>query len=223
MSLAGKNRKVYSYNNIDRRNSNFTYKDFEKSCSYHSNFSGCNFTAASLRAAKFKFCSFYGAVFNQTEFIGTNLRGCNFSKATFVDAIFNAAVLDRANFSGATFQNTIFLNTGISTAKNFPENTDGIIWLSHMPAYSEFSRNLLDAVESLRENDIVRRSNVLYLKRGKINTLSLYILRQSFSEEELIKAFSALPEHITTQFHTVSYLQGNSIYFFAKRLTPMLY
>lgn len=207
MSLVGKNRKIYSYNNVDRRSSNFTYKDFEKSCSYHSNFSGCNFTAASLRAAKFKFCSFYGALFSQTEFIGTNLRGCNFSKAVFVDAIFNAAVLDRANFSGATFQNTIFLNTGISTAKNFPENVNGIIWLPGMPAYSEFSSDLLNATESLRSNDVIRRSNVLHLKRGKINTLSLYILRQTFSEEELIKAFSALPDHITTQFHTVSYLK----------------
>ena len=207
MSLVGKNRKIYSYNNIDKNGSNFAYKDFEKSCSYRSNFSGCNFTGASLRAAKFKFCSFFNACFDQTEFIGTNLRGCNFSKAVFIDAIFNSAVLDHTNFSGSTFQNTIFLNTSLSTAQNFPEDKSGIIFLAGMPAYSDFSSDLLEVTEQLRNNDIVRRSNVLHLKRGKINTLSLYILCQTFSEDELIKAFSVLPEHITTQFHTVSYLK----------------
>ena len=42
MSLEGKNRKVFSYNNEDRRGSNFMYKDFEKCNSYHTNF--CDIT-----------------------------------------------------------------------------------------------------------------------------------------------------------------------------------
>lgn len=44
MSLKGKNRAIFSYNNVDRNESNFVYKDFEKTRSYHSSFVGAKFT-----------------------------------------------------------------------------------------------------------------------------------------------------------------------------------
>ena len=50
MSLKGKNRAIYSYNNEQRVGSNFMYKDFEKSHSYRSNFQNAKFDYASLRA-----------------------------------------------------------------------------------------------------------------------------------------------------------------------------
>ncbi len=207
MSLVGKNRKIFSYNNKDKRKSNFMYKDFEKSISYHSNFAESNFSFASLRAAKFKFCSFYGSTFVGTEFVGTNLRGSNFSNAVFNGAIFKAAVLDKANFRNATFENTIFISTSTKTAKHIDENTPGIIWIDRVPSENSFSKELVTVVENLRSNDIVRRSNVLHLKKGKINTIYLSVLLNTYTEAELIKAFTLLPEHLTTQFHTLSYLK----------------
>ena len=73
MSLKGKNRAIYSYNNEQHAGSNFMYKDFEKSHSYRSNFQNTKFDYASLRAAHMKFCNFDGAGFKETEFVGTNL------------------------------------------------------------------------------------------------------------------------------------------------------
>lgn len=82
MSLKGKNRKIYSYINQSRRGSNFRYKDFEKTNSYHTDFGQANFSCVSLRSAHMKYCNFNGALFNGTEFVGTNLRGSSFNGAT---------------------------------------------------------------------------------------------------------------------------------------------
>lgn len=88
MSLVGKNRAVFSYNNVTKQNSNFMYKDFEKTKSYHTNFENAHFAGTSLRAAHMKYCNFTNCVFTGTEFIGTNLRGSKFICAKFIDCIF---------------------------------------------------------------------------------------------------------------------------------------
>ena len=59
VSLKGKNRAIFSYNNVERNESNFVYKDFEKTRSYHSSFVGAKFTGISFRAAHMKYCNFY--------------------------------------------------------------------------------------------------------------------------------------------------------------------
>ena len=205
MSLEGKNRAVYSYNNKDKGGSNFMYKDFEKSNSYHTDFSKTNFSCASLRAAKMKFCNFNGAVFKGTEFVGTNLRGSTFINTLFEQAIFSATVLDETNFRNATFHDCFFVGTGIVKARHL--NPKGITFLDKMPDSTEFSEELLSAAKGLRENDIIRRSHTLHLKKGHINTLSLKILVSEFGEDQLIQLLPHLPENITTQFYTVSYLK----------------
>ena len=83
MSLKGKNRAIYSYNNEQRVGSNFMYKDFEKSHSYNSNFQNAKFDCASLRAAHMKFCNFDGASFKETEFVKKMMEasGCTEERA----------------------------------------------------------------------------------------------------------------------------------------------
>lgn len=50
MSLKGKNRAFFSYNNYERVGSQFIFKDFEKTKSYHTNFSTSSFKGVSFRA-----------------------------------------------------------------------------------------------------------------------------------------------------------------------------
>lgn len=206
MSLVGKNRKVFSYNNEDRNNSNFMYKNFEKANSYHSSFQKANFNYATFRAAKMKYCNFSQSSFVGTEFIGSNLRGSNFDGATFKDAIFTSAVLDKTSFVNASFENCFFLGTKASNVKGLDPKCPGISFLKTYPAQENFSEELLYIVELLRDNDIIRRSHTLHLKEGKINTLTLLVLKQSFSEEELIKYLPLVPKHLTSDFYTASYL-----------------
>lgn len=207
MSLKGKNRAIFSYDKKDRSGSNFMYKDFEKTKSYRSNFKNAKFDYASLRAAHLKFCSFDEASFVETEFIGTNLRGSTFRGAKFKGTIFRATVLDQTNFPGATFKNCYFVATGVSSASKFSNNCNGITFLNAMPCMNGFSSVLIEVVEGLRKNDIIRRSNTLHLKQRKINTLSLTILLQSYSEDELIELLQRVTNDLTTQFYTLSYLK----------------
>lgn len=209
MSLKGKNRAVFSYNNIDKSNSNFMYKNFDKSNSYASRFCKCNFNYTSLRGAKFKYCNFNSATFIGTEFVGTNLRGSLFKNATFEDTIFNSANLDKTNFDGATFKNVYFLCTNVENIKHYKNiiNNAQVTIMNKMPKDEEFSDELLKVVKGLREHDIIRRSHVLHLKNKRINTLSLYILKLYFTEEELIKYIPIFAKQVTNQFYTLSYLK----------------
>lgn len=208
MSLEGKNRKIFSYNNEDRCNRNFMYKDFEKTNSYNSSFRQANFNFSSLRGAKMKFCDFSGASFVGSEFVGTNFRGSNFSGAYFKESIFCCTVLDKAIFENAKFENCYFVGTGISKTRKFPLDCAGITFLHSLPSADTFSDELLQVVEELRSNDIIRRSHTLHLKKGKVNTLSLHILSQSYSEDDLIALLPQIPQHLTTQFYTLSYLKN---------------
>lgn len=155
-----------------------------------------------------KYCDFTGASFVGSEFIGANFRGSNFSGAYFKEAIFCSTVLDKTFFENAKFENCYFVSTGISQARKFPTDLSGLTFLHSLPSADTFSDELLQVVEKLRSNDIIRRSHTLHLKKGKVNTLSLYILLQSYSEDDLITLLPQVPNYLTTQFYTLSYLKN---------------
>ena len=206
MSLVGKNRKIYSYNNKDRSGRNFMYKNFEKTNSYHSSFQKAVFAYASFRAAKMKYCCFRYASFIGAEFVGSNLRGSCFDNATFKNTIFSSTVLDNTSFINASFDNCFFVGTGVSSVKGITPPTTGISLLKSYPDPSAFSAELMQTVELLRDNDIIRHSNTLHLKGHRINTLGLLILKQYYSEDELIKFLPQIPRLLSKEFYTTSYL-----------------
>lgn len=207
MSLVGKNRKIFSYNNQERRNRNFQYKDFEKTKSYRTDFGKAKFICVSFRAAQLKYCNFNGATFEGTEFVGTNLRGSSFKGATFKDAIFNGVVMDGTNFKGATFDNCLFIGNKILGVGGIDVDDKNIRIVTVKPSVSDFSNELINIVQELRMNDIIRRSHTLHGKKGGVNTVYIQELLKIYSEQELCKLLLLIPEHITTQFYTLSYLK----------------
>ena len=208
MSLEGKNRAIFSYNNSDKQNNNFMYKDLEKTKSYHTSFINARFTGTSLRAAHMKYCNFTNCVFTATEFIGTNLRGSKFISAKFVDCIFSGVVLDKANFKGAIFSNCYIVGVSGRSAYNFPDDLSGNVVLPALPLQDTISKELSAVIEPLRENDYIRRSHTLHLKNGKINTLTIMILNEIYSNDQLVQLLPLLPKIVTTQFYTVSHLKA---------------
>lgn len=205
MSLIGKNKDFYSYRNECRIGANFQYKDFEKTKSYNTNFSKSNFNYASLRAAQMKYCNFNEASFVETEFIGTNIKGSCFKGAIFKNAIFKSVVMDKTDFTGAELVNCIFCNTRFTNVKGLNISNSRII--DKCPELREYSQELLNTIQDLRANDIIRRSNTLHLKNNKINTLYLQELLGDFSQYELVVLLKLLPRYLTTQFYTLSYLK----------------
>ena len=190
----------FHYNNIEKKDKNFMYKNFKRSNCYNCNFSNSNFNFATFRGAHFKTCSFMNGTFEGTEFIGTNLKNSKFK-----NAIFEGANLDGTDFKDAKFENTIFLGCKLEKTKNFSTDLQGVRVFEGMPEIN-ISLELEESLNSLMENKYVKASRIFDTKEGNINTLTLMILKENFNEEELIKSFNEIKSQIDRDFYTISYV-----------------
>lgn len=195
----------FYYDNAEKTNKNFIYKNLKRSKCYNCNFSNSNFDYASLRGAHFKKCNFFRCSFKGAEFIGSNLKGCKFKEAKFEDTIFEGVNLDSADFKDAKFKNTIFVGCDIIKAKNLKQDEKGIRVFEKMPEI-EISENLEKLVLNLADNEFIKKSRVFDTKDGTINTLTLMILTEKFDEETLIEGLHYIKYEIDRDFHTLSYV-----------------
>lgn len=203
MTLEGKNKKSFSYTNHDVREKKFINKDFNKSASYHSNFSQTEFINTSFLATKFKFSSFYGTVFKNCVVTGTLFRGCNLQNSVFENCIIRSSVFDKCKLKGAKF---IKCYVNPSQFKKYPDLDFSSCYIIE-PKTSMFSAELLETIESLREHDLIRRSCIFHLKKGKLNLISVMALVDKFGEKDLIELLPLLPTVLTNQFYTISYIE----------------
>ena len=195
----------FKYNNIEKINKNFMYKDLRRSNCYNSNFTDSNFNYVSFRGAHFKSCDFYGCTFTYAEFIGSNLKKSKFKNAIFENTIFEGVNLDGVDFKGAKFTNVIFVGTDIEKASNIKAKKADIRVFDEMPNL-EISENLKEAIENAMNNEHVKKSRVLDNKEGKINLLSVMILLENFDEESLIKGLNKFSSELEKDFCTLSYI-----------------
>lgn len=205
MSINRSAPESFYYDNAEKTNKNFIYKNLKRSKCYNCNFSNSNFDYASLRGAHFKKCNFFRCSFKGAEFIGSNLKGCKFKEAKFEDTIFEGANLDGAEFKDAKFKNTIFVSCDITKAKNLNETANGIRVFDSMPDF-EIDEELEKVVLSVMENEFIKKSRVFDTKEGTINTLTLMILNEKFDRDALIEGLHYIKFEIDRDFHTLSYI-----------------
>ena len=180
----------FHYNNIEKKDKIFMYKNFKRSNCYNCNFANSNFNFATFRGAHFKTCSFINGSFEGTEFIGTNLKNSKFKNAKFKNAI---------------FENTIFLGCKLEKTKNLNRELKEVRILGEMPEIN-LSNELKSSLENFMENKYVKSSRIFDTKDGGINTLTVMILLENFSENELIEGFSKIKSKIERDFYTISYI-----------------
>ena len=82
---------------------------------------------------------------------------------------------------------------------------EGLRILSEMPVLT-LDERLLKAFEKLMENPFVKKARVLDTKEKTLNTVSVMILLELFSEEILIAAFKEIESQLDRDFYTLSYL-----------------
>jgi hypothetical protein len=206
--LMAKNQSVkgnFNYNNIEKKDKNFMYKNLERSNCYNCDFSGSNFDYISFRGAHFKSTNFFECSFKWAEFIGTNLKDSDFKSAVFENAVFDSVKLDGANFKDADFINTIFLSTDVTNAKNLNINNSAIRVFDKMPEL-EISEELKSSVINVMTNSFVKKARVLDTKDGGLNLLNIMILLENFDEETLIKGLSLVKVQLDREFYTLSYI-----------------
>lgn len=195
----------FVYNNIEKTDKNFMYKNLQRSNCYNCDFSRSNFNYVNFRGAHFKSCTFSECTFKWAEFIGTNLKGSNFENALFENAIFDSVNLDGVDFSDAEFINTIFLSTDITKAKNFSIEKSNIKIFDELPKL-KVSEELRDAVLNVMKNSYVKAARIFDTKDGGINTINLMILLDNFDEETLIKGLNIIQTELDCDFYTLSYI-----------------
>lgn len=202
------NRSVkgnFTYNNIEKTNKNFMYKNLERSICYKCDFSSSNFDYVNFRGAHFKSCTFFECTFRWAEFTGTNLKGSNFKNTLFENTIFDSVNLDGANFKDAKFKNTIFMSTDVAKAKNLNIEDSGIKIFDEMPQL-DISNELRSAFLNVLKNKYVKHARVLDTKDGGLNFLSIMILLDNFDENTIIKGLNLIEVELDRDFHTLSYI-----------------
>lgn len=195
----------FYYDNAEKTNKNFIYKNLNRSKCYNCNFSNSNFDFASLRGAHFKKCNFFRCSFKGAELIGSNLKGCKFKESKLEDTVFEGANLDSVDFVDAKFKNTIFVGCDVTKAKNLNINDKGLRIFDTMPEF-EISEKLEKVVLNAMENQFIKKSRVFDTKDGTINTLSLLILSEKFDEETLLEGLHYVRYEVDRDFHTLSYI-----------------
>ncbi|SHJ30723.1 Pentapeptide repeat-containing protein [Clostridium cavendishii DSM 21758] len=195
----------FNYNNIEKTNKNFMYKNLRRSNCYNCNFSNSNFDFSTFRGAHFKSCDFYGASFIWTEFIGTNLKGSKFKAAKFENTVFEGVNLDGVEFKDAKFKNTIFVGTDINKARNLKFKQGEVRVFEGMPKIN-ISEALEASIKSAMENRYVKTSRIFDTKDDGINLLNIMILLEHFDEEALIKGLGIIEREIDRDFYTLSYI-----------------
>lgn len=198
-----KQEERFNYNNVQKINKNFMYKDLRRANCYNCDFSESNFDYASFRGAHFKSCNFYGVTFKSSEFIGTNFKKSKFKKAKFENAVFEGVNLEGVDFKGSKFKNTIFIGTDTSKALNLDKKEIKIF--DEMPKL-EISEKLENAIKAAMDNDYVKKSRVLDTKDGLINPISIMILLENFKERALIDGLILISERLDKEFCTLSYI-----------------
>ncbi|MBN2259771.1 MAG: pentapeptide repeat-containing protein [Clostridiales bacterium] len=196
---------MFNYNNIEKKNKNFMYQNFQRSKCYNSNFPQSNFDYVSFRGAHLKSCSFLECSFKWAEFVGSNLKGSAFKNAHFENTIFEGAKLEGVNFSEATFTNTFFVGCDFKSVVGLDFKHPEIRFFDEMPELN-ISESLRAAVETAMENEYIKQSRVMDTKDKKINSISIMLLLEQFDEETLIKGLHLTSEIIDKEFSVLSYI-----------------
>lgn len=195
----------YSYNCKDASNAKFFNKNFNKTESYNSNFTGVLFRNTSLIGAKFKFCNLNEVIFENCLVQGALFRKCPMNNVKFVNCIITATKFDRTSLKHTFFDSSVIIDA--PKIKNLPQDRfSSCDVLDNYYPDTEFSASILEKFEALRNNPFINRSSVLHRKKGKLNTVAIKILLKEFSEDELLNKLPKLEKEISTDFYTLSYI-----------------
>lgn len=201
-----KHNKLFSYKNEERRNRDFTYKNFAKSDSYNSIFTLSNFSFVNFDQVSMKYCGFNGALFCGSEFKNSNLRGSRFIGAVFKDTIFYNTKLHNVNFKNAKFENVIFISTSVRESKFISNSTPGITFYNSVPEIG-MKLEFKEAIDCTNNNIYIKKSEILFYKKAKkLNSINIIRLLNEFSESELTEGLIAASKEINKDFFTLSYL-----------------
>ena len=216
-----KYNKFFSYNCTERKNKNFSYKDFGYSNSYNTRFTNSIFYGNSFYKATMKYCGFNGCKFNFIEFKSVNFRGCRFKGAYFENVIFENCNLSNTHFENATFKNVYLVNTSLklSLTPQLLEAIDeskinpyimasGTIFQKKKGHLSNAQRRAEKLLPKQEQKHLQRERQVKLLAQAKqmpFNKVNIIRLLDNFTECEVAQGLHLATMSIDKDFLSLSY------------------
>lgn len=186
------------------RQSRYNNKFFSKALCYMARFPNVEFNNVNFKGAVLTHCSFKNALFVDVEFLGTNLKKSNFTGAVFKNCVFSAAIIKGTNFQNSQFKNCTFVSTNLNVSKNLKLSEDNQIFTTHIMPDIDFE--LLELFNLYRYHKKIQNSRVLYLKTGKLNSLTINILISCLGADKCKQGLMNLDSYLSTQVVTASQL-----------------
>lgn len=184
----------FSLANFPRKLNGKNNKHYYRTNIYNLIYVGASFKNIKYTASNITLCNYRNAKFIGVDFINTNLKKSKFKNAYFENVIFYATNLKGTDFLNATFKNVYFINTNLSETKNIDISNPNIHILKGHPSV-EISTKLVTSIMQLMTKPKFSKHFVLTTKNSngkKLNLWIIYLLLQSFNQDELIKGFNRL-------------------------------
>lgn len=182
------------------RQSHFYNKFYSKAFCYMANFSNMTFSHVNFKGATLTNCSFKNASLIDVEFLGANLKKSNFANATFKRCVFSAALLKGTKFKNAHFENCIFVSTNLKASRDIVLNKSNKILSTHtMP---ELDNELISLLNKYRFHPKLQNTRVLFLKSGKLNSLTISLLLPHLSVTKCKKGLDNLEPYLSSRIVT---------------------
>lgn len=175
-------------------------KFYSKALCHKAIFSNVKFINVNFKGAILTSCLFKNASFLNVEFLGTNLKSSNFSGAIFKNCLFSATLLKKVNFKGAKFENCTFVSVNLNVAKNLQLTDNNIILAVH--TLIDFDEELEQLFNKYKFHPNLQNSRVLYLKGGKLNSLTVNMLISNLGKEKCKQGLLNLDKHLSFRIIT---------------------
>lgn len=182
------------------RQGHFYNKFYSKAFCYMANFSNMTFNHVNFKGATLTHCSFKKSSLIDVEFLGTNLKKSNFANASFKYCIFSAALLKGTKFKGAHFENCTFISSNLKVSKDLVfDNSNKILSVHTMP---ELDSELIHLLNNYRFHPKLQNTRVLFLKSGKLNSLTINLLLSYLSINQCKKGLKNLERYLSSRVVT---------------------
>lgn len=173
-------------------NSSKKYSGFSNKFCYQTNIHNLIYKDAIFDNVKFQNsniteCNLRNTKLTGVDFYNSNLKKSKFENAKLKDVVFFNCNLKNTDFKNTKFENVFFISTNFDYCKNL--NKEEIIIIKEYPKI--VNQSLINATLELSKFTKLYKSNVLHVKKNKINNWNISILYSKYSDD-LIRALKAL-------------------------------
>ncbi len=167
-----------------------------------------------FKSGHFTKCSFRNAHICNSDFVGVNLKGNNFRNAKISNCIFIHCNFSKSTFKDCAFESVYFCACKFSDCKDFFKIPKSMVYKNTQNFKK--SINIENYVLSNLVDIKCEKNRILTISSTKINTWTIGILLNDFSEIDLLQYFKYLKKSKQKKIKTVKNYKDSIEHFLNK-------